>query len=203
MDCFRLRCYNFIIRHLNEFCCHVTTFCSLLKSHLLGVDIGKKCIFDGNIYIRRTSSGSISIGNNCRFLSRETSNNIGLNHRCMLSVTPAYKGDTVALIIGDNCGFSGVSIWCFKNILIGNNVRVGANTLIMDGDAHFDDPRTSPPSPIVIEDGVFVGANCVIKKGVTIGANSVIGMNSVVTESIPSNSVAVGHPCRIIKRISI
>lgn len=203
MHHFKLRSYNYIIRHLNKFCCSVTTFCTLLKCRLLSIDIGNKCLFDGSISIKRTLLGSISIGNGCRFLSRETSNNMGLNHRCMLSVTPAYKGETATLVIGDNCGFSGVSIWCFKNILIGNNVRVGANSLIMDGDAHFDDPRTPPPSPIVIEDGVFIGANCVVKKGVTIGANSVIGMNSVVTKSIPSNSVAVGNPCRVIKQISI
>ena len=201
MHHFKLRSYNCIVRYSNKFSCFITTLLVLLKCRLLGVKIGRKCIFDGCVCIRRIPLGSISIGKGCRFLSRETSNNMGLNHRCMLSVTPAYKGETVALTIGENCGFSGVSIWCFKNILIGNNVRVGANTLIMDGDAHFDDSRTSSPSPIVIEDGVFIGANCVVKKGVTIGANSVIGMNSVVTKSIPSNSVAVGNPCRVIKQI--
>ncbi len=198
---FKLRSYNSIIRHFNKLYCSITTFCSLLKCRFLGIDIGNKCLFNGIISIRRTTLGSISIGKGCRFLSRETSNNMGLNHKCILSVTPAYNGETATLVIGENCGFSGVSIWCFKNILIGNNVRVGANTLIMDGDAHFNDSRTSPPSSIVIEDGVFIGANCVIKKGVTIGVNSVIGMNSVVTKSIPSNSVAVGNPCRVIKQI--
>lgn len=73
----------------------------------------------------------------------------------------------------------------------------------MDGDAHFEDERTSPPKPIIIEDNVFIGANVVVKKGVTIGRNSVIGMNSVVTHSVPANSIAVGNPCRIIKQISI
>ena len=71
----------------------------------------------------------------------------------------------------------------------------------MDGDAHYEDPRTSPPKPIVIEDNVFLGANVVVKKGVTIGENSVIGMNSIVTKSIPANCVAVGNPCKVIKQV--
>lgn len=79
-------------------------------------------------------------------------------------------------------------------------MRVGANCLIMDGDAHFEDPRTSPAKPIVIEDNVFIGANCVIRKGVTIGENTVIGMNSVVTKDIPANCVAVGSPCKVIRQ---
>ncbi|NPD90886.1 acyltransferase [Xylanibacter muris] len=199
----KLRGYNCIVRYSNKLFCYITTYCTLLKGWLLGVRIGRKCTFEGFICIKRTPFGSISIGNGCRFLSRETSNNMGLNHRCMLSVSPAYKGETAMLVIGNDCGFSGVSIWCFKNILIGNNVRVGANTIIMDGDAHFDDSRTAPPASIIIEDGVFIGANCIVKKGVTIGANSVIGMNSVVTKSIPSNSIAIGNPCKVIRQINI
>ena len=58
----------------------------------------------------------------------------------------------------------------------------------MDGDAHYEDCRTTPPLSIVIEDNVFLGANVTVKKGVTIGANSIIGMNSVVTHDIPANS---------------
>lgn len=71
----------------------------------------------------------------------------------------------------------------------------------MDGDEHFNDRRTAPPKPIIIEDGVFIGANVVVKKGVTIGKNSVIGMNSVVTKSIPANCVAVGIPCKVIRTL--
>lgn len=54
--------------------------------------------------------------------------------------------------------------------------------------------------PIIIEDNVFLGANVVVKKGVTIGANTVVGMNSVVTHSLPANCVAVGIPCKVIRQ---
>ena len=80
-------------------------------------------------------------------------------------------------------------------------MRCGANTLIIDGDAHFEDPRTSPPKPIIIKDNVFIGANVIVKKGVTIGENTVVGMNSVVTKDLPPNSIAVGNPCKVIRQL--
>ena len=51
--------------------------------------------------------------------------------------------------------------------------------------------------PVTIESGVWIGGGAVILPGVTIGRNSVIGAGSVVTKSIPENSIAVGNPCRV------
>lgn len=115
-----------------------------LKCVLQGIKLGKRCACYGVPFIYRSNMASISIGNNCTFRNRWASNYMGLNHGCMLSATPAYKNTSAVLSIGNGCGFSGVSIWCFKSIAIGNNVRVGANTIIMDGDAHHDDPRSTP-----------------------------------------------------------
>lgn len=53
--------------------------------------------------------------------------------------------------------------------------------------------------PIIIEDNVYIGYDVIILPGVTIGKNSIIGAKSVVTKSIPPNSVAVGIPARVIK----
>ena len=55
--------------------------------------------------------------------------------------------------------------------------------------------------PVTIENGVWIGGGAVILPGVTVGRNSVIGAGSVVTKSIPANSIAVGNPCRVIKSI--
>ena len=54
--------------------------------------------------------------------------------------------------------------------------------------------------PIVIGDNVWIGANCVILPGVKIGSNVVIGAGSIVTKEIPNDSVAVGNPCKVIKK---
>lgn len=56
-------------------------------------------------------------------------------------------------------------------------------------------------SPIIIEDDVFIGMNCLILKGVTIGARSIIAAGSVVTKSIPSDCIAAGNPAKVIKHL--
>lgn len=196
---FTNRVYNLIRKKKYSILTYIDTRYQYIKCSLQGVKIGNGCLFKGLPDFLVGNGGQVLIGNKCIFTSYESLNRIGLVHRCLLTAAPVSEDESCLLQIGDNCGFSATSIWCFKRIIIGNNVRCGANTLIMDGDAHFEDPRTSPPKAIVIKDNVFLGANVVVKKGVTIGENAVIGMNSIVTKDIPANSVAVGNPCRVIK----
>lgn len=54
-------------------------------------------------------------------------------------------------------------------------------------------------APIVLEDDCWIGGNTVIMPGVTVGKGAVIGAGSVVTQSIPANTVAAGNPCRVIR----
>lgn|SRR5574344_1186849 len=56
--------------------------------------------------------------------------------------------------------------------------------------------------PINIEDNVWIGANCTVCGGVTIGEGSVIGAGSVVCKDIPSGVVAVGNPCKVLRKIT-
>lgn len=55
--------------------------------------------------------------------------------------------------------------------------------------------------PIKVGNDVWIGGNVVVLPGVTIGDNCVIGAGSVVTRDVPSGSVAVGNPCRVIKTL--
>ena len=55
--------------------------------------------------------------------------------------------------------------------------------------------------PVHIGENVWVGAGAVILPGVSIGNDSVIGAGSVVTKDIPANVVAVGNPCRVLRKI--
>lgn len=55
--------------------------------------------------------------------------------------------------------------------------------------------------PVMIEDNCWIGAGVTICPGVHIGKNSVIGAGSVVLEDIPENVVAVGNPCRVLRKI--
>jgi len=166
---------------------------------LKGISFNTKCYFNGFPYFHKAKKSKLILGIQCRFNSRTTSNLIGINHRCIISTL----SEGAVLKIGDGCGFSGTTIGCFVHVELGKNVRCGANTLITDSDWHQDDPRAGNPKPVIIEDNVWLGYGVIVLKGVTIGKNSVIGAGSVVTRSIPSNVIAAGNPCRIVKNLII
>jgi len=138
------------------------------------------------------------------FRSDKTSNQIRLMRRCIVSTLV----ENAQIIIGNNSGFSGVSIGAAKKISIGSNVMIGANCLITDTNWHNIAPemrqlRDTNPGEINIGNNVFVGYGCVILKNVRIGDNTVIGAGSVVTGNIPENVIAVGNPCRVIKNLKM
>ena len=163
-----------------------------------GVSINGILYTSGFPCIRRSKYSSISIGKCVRMLNLQWMNAIGLNHRCLITTEK-----NATLILGDNVGMSGVSIWCFKKIVVDNNVRIGANVLITDGDAHLDDPRSREPKPVHICDNVWLGMNVTILKGVTIGKNSLIGAGSIVTKDIPENVIAAGNPCKVVRHLEL
>lgn len=96
-------------------------------------------------------------------------------------------------------------------ILDGAKVRIGANAFIAPNvgiytaghplDAEQRNRGLEYARPVTIGDNAWIGAGVNILPGVTIGDNVVIGAGSVVTKDIPSNVLAVGNPCRVIKEI--
>ena len=56
--------------------------------------------------------------------------------------------------------------------------------------------------PITVGNNVWIGAGVIVLGGVTIGDNTVIGAGSVVTHDIPSNVIAVGVPCKVLREIT-
>ena len=77
---------------------------------------------------------------------------------------------------------------------VGNNCHIGAGAVL----AGVIEPASA--KPVIIEDGVLVGANAVVIEGVHIGANAVIAAGAVVIEDVPDNTVVAGCPARIIKK---
>lgn len=57
-------------------------------------------------------------------------------------------------------------------------------------------------APVHIGENCWIGAGAIILPGITIGSNVVIGAGSVVTKDIPSNVVAVGNPCRVLREVN-
>lgn len=180
-----------------------TFFCTMLiyfkAKYLLGVKIKKHCKFTGKTIIHKTPNSTISINENCRFISKSNGYNlIGINRPCII----ATHKEGAVIEIGEKSGFSGTVIGAFINIQIGKHVKCGANTLITDSDWHLNDYRSGEPKPVIIEDNVWLGEGVKVLKGVTIGKNSVIGAGSVVTKNIPADVIAAGNPCKVIKNIN-
>lgn len=170
----------------------------ILKTH--GVEFGKNLQIPGKVsWLIRGSR--ITIGDNFYLYSGNGVNPIASNLQADVYVEPG-----ATLTIGNNVGMSSTRLWIHESARIGNNVKIGGCVLITDTDAHPMDyvaRRSSndgtKSAPVVIEDDVWVGAHCIILKGVTIGARSIIGAGSVVTKSIPTDCVAAGNPCKVIK----
>lgn len=179
-----------------------TAYCRFLF-RLKGIVLGKRSRFIG-VPITYVYPGSkIVLGDNLEVRTSAISNFIGLNRRSII----ATHDDNAQIILGNNCGLSGVVIGAKQSIIIGNDVMIGANVLITDFDWHSLDPSqrsagvSSHSRPVIIEDHAFIGYSTTILKGVHIGKNAVVGANSVVTKDIPANSIAVGNPCKVIPKV--
>jgi len=90
-------------------------------------------------------------------------------------------------------------------VRIGDDVFIGPNVSIYTA-CHSTDPvkrntRQEWAEPVTIGNSCWISGSVTILPGVTIGDNVTIGAGSVVTKDIPSNTVAVGNPCRVIKRL--
>lgn len=92
-----------------------------------------------------------------------------------------------------------------NKVTFGDNVFVGPNCGFYTAGHPLDFPTRNQgleyAKPIEVGDNVWFGGNVVVLPGVKIGSNSVIGAGSVVTKDIPSNVVAVGNPCKVLKYI--
>ena len=172
-------------------------FCTIwckVKMQLWDIKYGKGCEFRGTTIFFRGLGSSITLGNCCRFNSNSRFNFRGINHHCILQ---AIHGGKIS--IGDRFGASGVSIVSNVDVTIGNDVMCGANVKIGDRNGHENRYPEWQPKPIQIGNNVWIGMNSIVMRGVTIGDNVVIGANSVVTKDIPSNAVAAGNPCKVIR----
>ena len=108
--------------------------------------------------------------------------------------------------IGENfyMNHGGVILDCAK-VEFGDNVFVAPNCGFYTAGHPLDTDQRNRgleyAKPIKIGNNVWIGGNVVVLPGVTVGDNVVIGAGSVVNKDIPSNTVAVGNPCKVIKNI--
>ena len=184
-------------------------FCFRIK----GVNFGHNLRICNKVYLR--GYGHISIGNDFVFSSGGCINPICRNIRGAFF----SANHNSQILIGDRVGISSSCLWALDHIIIGNDVKIGGDCIIIDNDAHPHDflkrkadfekqngintmLETIPVAPIVIEDDVWIGARCIVLKGVHIGARSIIAAGSVVTQNVPADVIAGGNPCRVIRSLN-
>lgn len=188
------------ISYINKFADSVINYSQLVLHKVVYTSMP---VIKGRILLQ--GKGDFILGKGITFNCSASSNMVGLYKQCTVCVRMKAK-----LVIGDFSGFSGVSIYCAKEITIGKYVNCGGNVSIWDTDFHpidhlnrransFDDITTSP---VIIGDDVFIGANSIILKGVQIGDRAIIGAGSIVTKSIPNDEVWAGNPAKFIKHIN-
>lgn len=128
--------------------------------------------------------------------------------------------------IGDNSKV-GAFVEIQKNAKIGRNVKVSSHTFICEGVTIEDDvfvghnvsfindkyPRSTTGDgglqteqdwkvvPTLVKRGASIGTSSTVLCGVTIGENAIVGAGSVVTKDIPPNTIAVGVPAKVVRRV--
>lgn len=128
---------------------------------------------------------------------------------------PFYADYGNNIYFGNNCEVNMNCTFLDDNrIVIGDNALIAPNVQIYtafhptnaaerfgphreDGSFAFCKTQTAP---VIIGDNVWIGGGAILLPGITIGSNTVIGAGSVVTKDIPSNVVALGNPCRVIRK---
>lgn len=180
---------------------------------LMKVRYGKGLTLKGIPVIFNKKGAQITIGNNVIIKSSFLSNLVGLYSRTIIITrAPGAK-----IVIGDNVGISGATIYARKGIYIGDNTAIGGNCKILDNDFHpieaeerirlLKDPNGGdaleaiPTKEIHIGKNCFIGCNTLILKGSKLGDNCVVGAGAVVSGSFEDGCVIAGNPARVIKAL--
>ena len=132
-------------------------------------------------------------------------NNFELGKKSIIEQFSTINNGVGDVIIG-NKTIIGIGCTIIGPVLIGDNVMLAQN-IVISGLNHGYEMIDIPPSEqkaitkqIIIQDNVWIGANCVVTAGVNIGKHSIIGAGSIVTKSVPDYCVALGNPAKIIKK---
>lgn len=123
-------------------------------------------------------------------------------------IEPTFKCD-----YGFNIHTKGLAVINYNCVMLDTSpIHIGENAFIGPGTCltcagHAIDPMErgrgiGNSKPITLEDDVWIGANCTVCGGVTIGQGSIIGAGSVVTKDIPPGVIAVGNPCKVMRKIT-
>ncbi len=146
---------------------------------------------------------------------------------CIISGNFIFESKEGRISIGDHTYIGGGTFISRSSITIGNNVTIAWGGTVYDHDSHslnylerrkdIDDELRDirngvsfiahknwecvNSKPIVIQDDVWIGMNCIILKGVTICEGAIVGAGSVVTKDVPPWTLVAGNPAKVIKEL--
>ena len=99
-----------------------------------------------------------------------------------------------------------VTILDCTKVTFGDNVFIAPNCVFSTAGHAIDSEQRGRgleiALPITVGDNVWIGANVTVLPGVTIGSNTIIGAGSVVNKDIPEGVIAVGNPCKVMRKIT-
>lgn len=159
--------------------------------NLLG-SLGKKVLFKAKVFFYNPEN--ISIGDN-----------VFIGPFCRIETYNSFSSRPILSIESDVSIQHSVHIYCSRKLIIKKGSLIASGCMITDnnhgmnplGDIYLRQPLISKQT--IINEGVWLGENVCVNAGSTIGERSIIGSNSVVVGNIPSYSIAVGSPARVIK----
>ena len=160
---------------------------------------GKSLILHDNVYINALSKNGIIFGDN-----------VTIHENTIIECTGVISELGLGLILGNNVGLSqNCFIQVRGKVVIGSNVIIGPGVYIFSENHNFDkldlfiNEQGTNRKGVVIKDGVWLGARCVILDGVTVGENSIIAAGSIVTKDVPPYEIWGGNPAKLIKNRKI
>lgn len=170
---------------------------------MIGITYGKNLKMLGIPFIFNSKNATLILGDNCIIKSSFWSNLVGLYSRTII----VTRTKDAKIVIGDNVGISGATIYARKEIIIGDNTNIGGNVKILDNDFHpieveariKDEKNKIGTAPIKIGKNCFIGCNALILKGTELGDNCVVGAGAVVCGKFKENSVIAGNPAKVIR----
>ncbi len=139
---------------------------------------------------------------------------LGSKGKNLWITAPFYVDYGDNIFFGSNCEVNMNCTFLDDNrIVIGDNALIAPNVQIYtafhptNARDRFGEPKEdgsfafckTQTAPVTIGNNVWIGGGAIILPSVTIGDNVVIGAGSVVTRDIPSNTIALGSPCRVIR----
>ncbi|MHA2013514.1 MAG: acyltransferase [Candidatus Helarchaeota archaeon] len=184
-----------LYKHLfSKFCYGIILGENITFRGVKKIEIGKKVKIDNNVLVEAyPDSKGI-------FLEEEVEIHQGV-------ITTTGYGEKSIINIGKASRIGPYTcIYGHGGIKIGKNVLIAGHNFISASQHIFQDINSPIKNQgitakgIVIEDDVWIGSNCVIMDGVKIRQGSVIGASSIVNKDIPSYSVAIGQPAKVIKK---